>query len=155
PRDDVPTPRDRQVRRAVRDPEGAPRARLRADGAAGRLRARLRGRAGQLRRGAAEPKIHAHEEAAAREAAGGGEVIRRRRTTPPYKLWSVLLRYPDAALVEAREEIAAAVEMLPARQSLAAFTEYLAERDEVELAQAYGETFALRRRTSLYLTYYL
>jgi nitrate reductase delta subunit len=68
---------------------------------------------------------------------------------------SVLLRYPDAALVEAREEIAAAVEMLPARQSLAAFTEYLAERDEVELAQAYVETFDLRRRTSLYLTYYL
>jgi nitrate reductase delta subunit len=57
--------------------------------------------------------------------------------------------------VEAREEIAEAVAALPAKQSLAAFTEYLAERDEVELAQAYVETFDLRRRTSLYLTYYL
>jgi nitrate reductase delta subunit len=74
-----------------------------------------------------------------------------RRQAPPYKLLSVLLRYPDAALVEAREELAAAA----AGHSLAAFTGYLAEHDEVELAQAYVETFDLRRRTSLYLTYYL
>ncbi len=78
-----------------------------------------------------------------------------RRQAPAYKLLSVLLRYPDAALVEAREEIAAAVAALPAKQTLAAFTEYLAGRDEVELAQTYVETFDLRRRTSLYLTYYL
>ena len=47
----VPAAGDRQVRRSLRDPEGARRARRPADGAAGQLRARLRGRPRQLRRG--------------------------------------------------------------------------------------------------------
>ena len=82
----------------------------------------------------------------------------RRPAVRPYKLLSVLLRYPDEALVEAHEEIAEAVASLPesaAKRSLVAFGEYLAGRDAVELAQGYVETFDLRRRTSLYLTYYL
>ena len=82
----------------------------------------------------------------------------RRAAVRPYKLLSVLLRYPDEALVEAHEEIAEAVASLPgsaAKRSLVAFGEYLAGRDAVELAQGYVETFDLRRRTSLYLTYYL
>jgi nitrate reductase delta subunit len=83
---------------------------------------------------------------------------RRRLAAPPYKLISVLLRYPDAALVQAREEIVTAIAALPdssARRSLAAFREYLERGDAVALAQTYVETFDLRRRTSLYLTYYL
>ena len=36
-----------------------------------------------------------------------------------------------------------------------AFQRHLEMGSEVELAQAYVETFDLRRRTSLYLTYYL
>ena len=85
-------------------------------------------------------------------------MIGRRHAAPPYKLLSVLLRYPDAALAHARAEVAAAIAALPdskSRRSLDAFDEYLAGADEVELAQGYVETFDLRRRTSLYLTYYL
>jgi nitrate reductase delta subunit len=85
-------------------------------------------------------------------------VIGRRSGPPPYKLLSVLLRYPDAALVDARDEVSAAIAALPdsrVKSSLAAFDEHLANGDEVDLAREYVETFDLRRRTSLYLTYYL
>ena len=85
-------------------------------------------------------------------------MILRRAAVRPYKLLSVLLCYPDEALVEAHEEIAEEVASLPesgTKRSLVAFGEYLAGRDAVELAQGYVETFDLRRRTSLYLTYYL
>jgi len=85
-------------------------------------------------------------------------VIRRRSATPPYKLLSVLLRYPDAALVEARDEIREAIDELPdsaSRRSLAEFGRYLDGADGGELARAYVETFDLYRRTSLYLTYYV
>ena len=82
----------------------------------------------------------------------------RRRSAPPYKLLSVLLRYPDAALIEARDEIREAIEALPdtaTQRSLAEFGRYLHGAGADELAQAYVETFDLHRRTSLYLTYYV
>ena len=82
----------------------------------------------------------------------------RRRPGPPYKLLSVLLRYPDAALVDARDEIREATEALPdtpARRSLTEFGRYLDGAGPGELARAYVETFDLHRRTSLYLTYYV
>ena len=82
----------------------------------------------------------------------------RRRGEPPYKLLSVLLRYPDARLAEAREELAEAVAALPrspVRQALERFLPDLLRATPSELAQRYVETFDLRRRTSLYLTYYL
>jgi nitrate reductase delta subunit len=79
----------------------------------------------------------------------------RRRRPAPYKLISVLLRYPDERLVAGRDELAAAVAALPAAEGLRRFTEYLAGRTQLELAAAYVETFDLRRHTSLYLTYYL
>jgi len=82
----------------------------------------------------------------------------RRRSAPPYKLLSVLLRYPDAALIEARDEIREAIEALPdtaTQRSLAEFGRYLDGAGADELAQAYVETFDLHRRTSLYLTYYV
>jgi nitrate reductase molybdenum cofactor assembly chaperone NarJ/NarW len=85
-------------------------------------------------------------------------VIGRRGAAPPYKLLSVLLRYPDSVLVEAREELAAEVSALPkgpAKRSLVEFCRYLERSGAVELTQAYVETFDLRRRTSLYLSYYL
>jgi nitrate reductase delta subunit len=80
----------------------------------------------------------------------------RRRAKAPYKLLSVLLRYPDERFVEARGEIRAAVEGLraPVAEPLGRFVDYLESRTALELAQAYVETFDLRRRTSLYLTYY-
>jgi nitrate reductase delta subunit len=85
-------------------------------------------------------------------------VRRRRATRPPYKLLSVLLRYPDERLVAAHGEIEAAVEGLPraeVREPLRRFAGYLARSSRLELAGAYVETFDLHRRTSLYLTYYL
>ena len=82
-------------------------------------------------------------------------MIRRRSAAPPYKLLSVLLRYPDAALVDARDEIREAIEALPDNRPLAEFGRYLDGADGGELARAYVETFDLHRRTSLYLTYYV
>ncbi|MGZ4386217.1 MAG: nitrate reductase molybdenum cofactor assembly chaperone [Gaiellaceae bacterium] len=82
----------------------------------------------------------------------------KRRGAPPYKLISVLLRYPDERVVEAREEILAAIDELPgspAKAPLERFAEHLAALSPLELAQAYVETFDLHRRTSLHLTYYL
>ena len=84
-------------------------------------------------------------------------MIRSRRTTIPCKLLSVLLRYPDQRLVDARDELAAAVEALPRspqRAALEAFVAYLASNTQSELERHYVETFDLRRRSSLYLTYY-
>jgi nitrate reductase delta subunit len=85
-------------------------------------------------------------------------VIGRRAAAPPYKLLSVLLRYPDARLVEARAELREAIEGLPdtaARRSLLEFGRYLDAAAAGDLARAYVETFDLHRRTSLYLTYYV
>jgi nitrate reductase delta subunit len=79
----------------------------------------------------------------------------RRRRPAPYKLLSVLLRYPDDRLVDGRDEVAAAVAAIPGADGLRRFTAYLAGRTQLELAAAYVETFDLRRHTSLYLTYYL
>lgn len=83
--------------------------------------------------------------------------MRSRRPAAPYKLLSVLLRYPDERLVGARDEIAAAIGALPrsrVKDSLKRFSEHLAGRTPLELAQTYVETFDLQRRTSLYVTYY-
>jgi len=80
------------------------------------------------------------------------------RRQPPYKLLSLCLRYPDARLVAVRQELAAAAGELPrspGREALRRFAAYLVSRTPLELEQAYVETFDLRRRTSLYLTYYL
>jgi nitrate reductase molybdenum cofactor assembly chaperone NarJ/NarW len=84
--------------------------------------------------------------------------VRRAGASRPYKLLSVLLRYPDERLVAARDELAAAVAALPRspeKPPLERFLAHLARATPRELEQGYVETFDLRRRTSLYLTYYL
>ena len=85
--------------------------------------------------------------------------MRRNAAARPYKLLSVLLRYPDERLVAAQEEIAAAVGELPRRapekEPLARFLAYLVATDPLRLAQSYVETFDLRRRSSLYLGWYI
>ena len=75
---------------------------------------------------------------------------------PPWALLSFLLRYPDAAVVGARDELAAEVAELPSGPVRASLTEFLASwtGDATELSARYVETFDLRRRASLYLTYY-
>ena len=80
--------------------------------------------------------------------------MRRRRTSgpPPWALLSYLLRYPDGAMAAARPELAAEVAALPDGPVRAALERFLAAwtADPAH----YVETFDLRRRASLHLTYY-
>ena len=75
----------------------------------------------------------------------------------PCKLASVLLQYPTAALVDgigALEDAAARTSPRASRDALARFLRWLAQTPPTEVAQHYVETFDLRRRCALYLTYY-
>ena len=86
--------------------------------------------------------------------------MRRRHTQPPtaapWALLSFLLRYPDADVAAARGDVAAEVSALPDRPVREALERFLAgwTGDQTALAARYVETFDLRRRASLYLTYY-
>jgi nitrate reductase molybdenum cofactor assembly chaperone NarJ/NarW len=74
------------------------------------------------------------------------------------RLMSLLLQYPDAELTGEREQLAAAVAGLPASPAAAAlaeFTGWFTAQEPEALEKHYVETFDLRRRSSLYLTYYL
>jgi nitrate reductase delta subunit len=75
-----------------------------------------------------------------------------RRQPPPWALLSLVLRYPDAGVVAARDELAVEVAALapgPVRDALERFL-----ADWSGDPARYVETFDLRRRASLYLTYY-
>jgi len=74
-----------------------------------------------------------------------------------YKLASVLLQYPTAALFDGMTELeacAATVAPKPAREGFARFLGWLDSTPPGEVAQHYVQTFDLRRRCALYLTYY-
>lgn len=74
------------------------------------------------------------------------------------RLCSLLLQYPDAELTTAGPVLTATVDALPpspAAEELAAFTAWFAGRTSEELERHYVEMFDLRRKSSLYLTYYL
>ena len=73
-----------------------------------------------------------------------------------YKLASVLLQYPTRALFDGLDELDAAARSAPraARGHLAAFLAWLRATPPHEVAQHYVETFDLRRRSALYLSYY-
>ena len=74
------------------------------------------------------------------------------------RLLSLLLQYPDAELTGARPALASAVAALPpspAATELTAFTDWFGGQDPDALARHNVEMFDLRRRSSLYLTYYL
>ena len=78
--------------------------------------------------------------------------MRRRRGTrepAPWALLSFALRYPSA---DTRERVAGEVAALPGGPVRAALERFLAAWDGD--ARGYVETFDLRRRASLYLTYY-
>jgi nitrate reductase delta subunit len=86
--------------------------------------------------------------------------MRRRRTTPPasvpWALLSYLLRYPDTGAAAAREELAGELSALPDGPVRVALERFLTGWTgcQTALAAHYVETFDLRRRASLYLTYY-
>lgn len=74
-----------------------------------------------------------------------------------FKLASLLLQYPSAELlngIDALDAFAAGLGPKPARESFARFLGWLGEREPTAVAQHYVETFDLRRRCALYLTYY-
>lgn len=78
-------------------------------------------------------------------------------TVSPYKLASVLLQYPTAALFSGLDQLDAAAADAPrraGREAFARFLEWLRTTSPNEAAQHYVETFDLRRRCALYLTYH-
>ena len=78
------------------------------------------------------------------------------RTPAPWALFSYALRYPDAEVAAARGELAAEVEALAPGPVRDALEHFLSEwtGDATALAARYVETFDLRRRAALSLTYY-
>jgi len=86
-----------------------------------------------------------------------GRRERRESATEVYRLSSLLLHYPDSALLEAREEIGRVVADLPRSDAVAALERFLgwwARADGDEIAVHYVETFDLSKRSGLYLTFY-
>jgi nitrate reductase delta subunit len=77
--------------------------------------------------------------------------------TATYKLASVLLQYPTAALFDGLDELgafAATTSPRSARDAFARFLAWLSTTPPADVAQHYVQTFDLRRRCALYLTYY-
>jgi nitrate reductase delta subunit len=75
----------------------------------------------------------------------------------PFKLASVLLQYPTAALFDGLDQldaVAAAAGHRAARQAFGRFLAWLRATPPDQVAQHYVATFDLRRRCALYLTYY-
>jgi nitrate reductase delta subunit len=77
--------------------------------------------------------------------------------TAAYKLASVLLQYPTAALLDGLDELgafAATTSPKSAREAFTRFLAWLSATPPADVAQHYVQTFDLRRRCALYLTYY-
>jgi nitrate reductase delta subunit len=74
----------------------------------------------------------------------------------PFKLASVLLQYPTEALFEGLDQLdaAAARAPRPSREPFCRFLAWLRATPGDQVARHYVETFDLRRRCALYLTYY-
>jgi nitrate reductase delta subunit len=74
----------------------------------------------------------------------------------PWALLSYVLRYPDDEVAAARPALAEEVAALPPGRAREALERFLAgwTGEQSELAAGYVATFDLRRRASLYLTYY-
>ncbi|HVV31109.1 MAG TPA: nitrate reductase molybdenum cofactor assembly chaperone [Mycobacteriales bacterium] len=75
----------------------------------------------------------------------------------PYKLASLLLQYPTTALFDGLAELDAIARITSprtARDAFGRFVGWLRATEPTAVAQHYVETFDLRRRCALYLTYY-
>jgi nitrate reductase molybdenum cofactor assembly chaperone NarJ/NarW len=75
----------------------------------------------------------------------------------PYKLASLRLQYPTTAMFDGLDHLdAAAAAMSPraSRDGFARFLGWLRSTPRTDVAQHYVETFDLRRRCALYLTYF-
>ncbi|WP_018737955.1 nitrate reductase molybdenum cofactor assembly chaperone [Salinispora oceanensis] len=75
-----------------------------------------------------------------------------------FELVSLLLTYPDDELLSAADELrgaAAQIETPEARERIDGFLDWLLENTPIDVQQHFVQTFDLRRRSGLYLTYYL
>ncbi len=74
----------------------------------------------------------------------------------PYKLASVLLQYPTMALLQATGQLQEVVKGMPraTQGPFGVFLDWLSRTPPDTVARQYVETFDLRRRCALYLTYY-
>ncbi|WP_310739637.1 nitrate reductase molybdenum cofactor assembly chaperone [Microbispora sp. H10830] len=75
-----------------------------------------------------------------------------------FRLASVLLTYPDAELLGARDELRGAagrIEHPRLRGQAEEFLAWLTGTEPIDVQRHYVQTFDLRRRSGLYLTYYL
>ena len=74
----------------------------------------------------------------------------------PFKLASVLLQYPTVALFDGLGHLAEAASTAPraSREPFRKFLDWLRRTPPDTVAMHYVETFDLRRRCALYLTYY-
>jgi nitrate reductase delta subunit len=74
----------------------------------------------------------------------------------PFKVASVLLQYPTVALFDGLGQLAEAVREGPraTQRPFGIFLEWLSGTSPDTVARHYVETFDLRRRSALYLTYY-
>jgi nitrate reductase molybdenum cofactor assembly chaperone NarJ/NarW len=77
-------------------------------------------------------------------------------TAGPYKLASVLLQYPTMALFDGLGQLEEAVSRTPraTKGPFGTFLEWLSRTSPDAVARHSVETFDLRRRCALYLTYY-
>jgi nitrate reductase delta subunit len=89
-------------------------------------------------------------------AARAKTAARTNTAVSPFKLASLLLQYPTVALFDGLEHIDAAVESTPTacRAPFRRFVSWLRATPSENVAEHYVETFDLRRRCTLYLTYY-
>jgi nitrate reductase delta subunit len=73
-----------------------------------------------------------------------------------WKLASVLLQYPSGSIFSGLDVLDAAARATPrtSREPFARFLAWLRATPPTEVAQHYVQTFDLRRRCALYLTYY-
>lgn len=75
-----------------------------------------------------------------------------------FALASLLLTYPDAELLAAGPDLraeAAGIEPAEVREPITSFLDWLLATPAIEAQRHYVQTFDLRRRSGLYLTYYL
>src|SRR5579875_2730018 len=81
---------------------------------------------------------------------------RARESARAYKLCSLLLCYPDEELLSARAELTAVAETLTgeAGSALVEFCRWWSNEEPLRLQQHYVETFDLRKRCGLYLTFF-
>lgn len=88
-------------------------------------------------------------------------LLPRRRMTVDARIeiWSIaaaLLRYPEAELLDAVDEVRSATESVPAELhgGIGALLDWMQDQSLLELQQRYVETFDFNRRADLHLTYH-